>query len=519
MYRSAYWNNARKCITLATWNSEGQRVRVDVPFKPYVYVESPRGDHLSIFGDKLVKKAFDNPFERRQFVDNFGGSHFYDNLDVAQQFLLDAYWQDCEKDDFQRHPLRVIHFDIETCELPNGEFPKPELAKAPINLITAYDTLDNKYHVFSTIEYHGNNLPENAEFNYCASEAQLLREFLMFWRGNDYPDIVAGWNSFGFDFPYTFNRIIKVLGQEEFNGLSPDNYVRVYETRNKQQQTVTIYEPAGVVLLDWMDVYAKFKVTKQESMKLDFIANAELGVGKVDYEGMTIFEFMRKQPDKFVEYNVQDVALLVKLERKLQYFNILRRVANLACANYNMALMTIPITNGAIAVRCRQRGVHLNTFKRKIDYSVKKPGGFVSSNAGFHESVVTIDASSLYPSLIRANNISPETKVGMCYFKTGTVFGTNPDDELTLVSRAGRQIELKRSDLHTFIKSKNLVLSANGCLFSQATEGLFPQFMRELYDQRAAVKKEIKSWVKKENALVEEQHKLRAELASLGSAA
>lgn len=512
MYRSAHWNNARRCIELATWDKEGKRVRIQVPFKPYLYVESPNGAERSIFGDPIARKEFDTPFDRKRFTEEYGGRHFYDNLDVAQQFLLDAYWDKQDKEGFADNPLRILFFDIETDEPEGGEFPKPELAKAEVNMVTAWDSLDGKYHVFSKIPYDGDGLGEDVEFNYCRTEEMLLRSFLAFWKSNDYPDIVAGWNSNGFDYPYLFNRIIKVLGESEFNGISPQGYVRVYETKNKQQQTVTVYEPSGVILLDWMDVYAKFKVTKQESMKLDFIAQSELGAGKVDYEGMTIFEFARRCPNRFVEYNVQDVALLVGLEKKLQYFKILRMVANLACANYNMALMTIPITNGAIAVRCRQRGVRLNTFKRVIDYSVPKPGGYCSSNAGFHESVVTIDASSLYPSLIRAINISPETKVAMCHFKSGTVYEGDPDDEVTMVSRAGRRADVKRSDLERLIREKNLVLSANGCLFTQDKEGVFPQFMREVFEERAAVKKEIKSWVKRKNALVTELHTLKREL-------
>lgn len=164
--------------------------------------------------------------------------------------------------DFAKNDLRIIFFDIEVDPLPDGEFPKPEDAKAEINIITCWDSLDKKYHVFSKNRYTGNNLPDDAEYDYVPSERGLLLHFLDYWKSNNYPDIVAGWNSNGFDFPYTFNRIIKVLGEEAYNSLSPHDMVDTRIVKDKMFRDVIKYDIKGVTLLDWMDVYVKFKVTK-----------------------------------------------------------------------------------------------------------------------------------------------------------------------------------------------------------------------------------------------------------------
>lgn len=518
MYRNVYWDNESKQIAIATWNKNGERCRVNVKFRPYIYIESPAGDAVSIFGKKLIKKDFATPYERTKFIKESGIKHIYENFDAPQQFLLDVFWKQCDTDEFAKYDLRTIFFDIEVDPLPGGEFPNADAAKAEINIITCYDSLDKKYHVFSKNKYFGKNLPENCDFNYSPTEATMLREFIAYWKSNDYPDIVAGWNSNGFDFPYTFNRIIKVLGHEEYLSLSPTNRIETRVVQDKMFRDVVRYDIKGVTLLDWMDVYTKFKVTKQESMKLDFIANKELGVGKVDYKGMTIYEFMEKEWDRFVEYNVQDVKLLVDLENKLKYFKILRMVANLACLNYDKGLMTIPVTNGAIAIRARRKNQKLNTFIRDIDLSVEKAGGYVSSVPGFHKAVVTFDANSLYPNLIISNNISPETKIGMAYFDKGvSVYGTNPDDNVRLLLTNGRQYQMSRAKLNEIIKTKDYIMSANGCILSQEFEGLFPEFMREIYEKRVEDKAKMSS-IKKENIKLEEElETLQNRLKELGA--
>lgn len=519
MYRNCYWCNDRTqggpCIKLATWDSEGRRVRVNRQFMPYVYIENPHGEYKSIFGTKLEKREFENPFDRKKYVDRVTTDRIFENFDATNQYLLDTYWETAEKEEFTKYELRTLFFDIEVDPIPGGEFPRPEEAKAEINIITIYDYLTKKYHIFSKYNYNGNDLLPDSVFIPCKNERDLLQKFLLFWQGNDYPDIVAGWNSNGFDFPYVFNRIIRVLGDAAYYSLSPYGIVNTRETTDKMGRNVTVYDIAGVTLLDWLDVYTKFNAQKQESYKLDFIADKELGYGKVDYKGMTIYEFMEKDWDKFVEYNVRDVELLVKLEEKLRYFSILRMISNMACLNYNKGLTTIPVTNGAITLRARQRGLKVHTFKRKIDYSKKKPGAFVSSNAGLHHSIVTVDCGSMYPNITISNNISPETKVGLVEFKIPSlsVYNGLPDDELTITMDNGKKYELTREKLDFLIQQKNLVMSANGCLFTQDREGLFPQFMREVYSKRVAVRKEIKALnmenEKMENEIEELQKKLQ----------
>lgn len=492
----------KKDILLSTWDKQGKRRRVHVPFKPYLYVENKSGTYKSIFGKPLIKREFDKPYLRKRFMKEYGGERFFDNFDVTQQFLLDVYWNKVDNEDFREHPLRTIFFDIEVDPLPNGEFPNPDEAKAEINIITAYDYLDKKYHVFSKRKYNGTEARNREDIVWYEydTEYEMLEAWMDFWKKDDYPDIVAGWNSNGFDFPYLFNRIIRQLGEDVYNSLSPYDSIYTTPKTNKMGKEVTIYHCAGITLLDTLDVYQKFKQEKQESYKLDFICNMELGIGKVDYFGMTIYEFMEYDWNRFVEYNIRDVELLVKLEDRTKHFDILRQVCNMACANYEMGLMTIPLTNGSVSVRAKRRGVALNTFVRHQEFG-EKPGAFCSSHAGFHSNVVTVDANSLYPNLVISNNISPETKVGMCYFKLAKPYDTDPTDEVTIRLVNGKTIDTTRAELNRIIKEKNLAMSGNGCLFRQDFEGIVATFMREVYEERVETKAKMKVIKKEDRAL------------------
>ena len=494
MYRHCYWHPFEKVIKLRTWNKAGKRLTVDVPFKPYLYIESPRGEYLSIFEEPVEKVEFKTPGERTRFEKSYGSKRYYEKFDVTQQFLLDHFWDKHNQPGFDANPLRILFFDIEVDETEDGSFPEASYAPTEINIITVYDSIDAKYYVFSKNSYTGTELGDNVVYKNCTTERGILTAFMDLWKSNDYPDIVTAWNLNRFDMPYIVNRIRRVFGSAALEELSP--YGNFYESldKDKMQREYTKYNFAGVQVIDHIDVYAKYKITKQESYKLDFIAQQELGIGKVDYQGEdNIYEFMRKHWNTFVEYNVRDVELLVKLEEKTRYFQILRMVSYMGCCNFDKGMMTIPGTNGAVAIRCRRKNRILHTFIRDVDPDEEKPGGFVSLRPGFARACVTFDAGSLYPNNAISLNISPETKVGMAYFNSGDTYNGESTDKVKFIfSKNNLKYELNRSQFNKFIKDMNFCIAPNGCVFSQNVPGVFAQYMAEVFADRSAIRKEIK---------------------------
>lgn len=510
MYRHCSWSIEERCIKLRTWNKEGKRLTVSVPFKPYLYVDSPRGQYLSIFEQPVEKVEFNTPGQRTKFVKSYGSKRYYENFDVTQQFLLDHFWDKYDKPGFDANPLRILFFDIEVDETDDGSFPEADRAPSEINIITVYDSVEKKYFIFSKNSYTGKDLGDNVIYQNCTTERGVLHAFIEFWKSNDYPDIVTAWNLNRFDMPYIVNRIRKVFDEEKLLELSP--YGNFYESLDKDKfnREYTKYNFAGVTILDHIDVYAKYKITKQESYKLDFIAQQELGVGKVDYQGeKNIYEFMRKHWNTFVEYNVRDVELLVKLEEKTRYFQILRMVSYMGCCNFDKGMMTIPGTNGAVAIRCRRKNRVLHTFIRDVNPNEEKPGGFVSLTPGFARSCVSFDAGSLYPNAAISLNISPETKVGMAYFKNGDVYnGENSDAVNFVFAKDNLKYDLNRAQFKKFIKEMNFCVAPNGCVFKQDVPGVFAQYMAEVFKQRSAERKKIKENNKEIEQLQKELDKL-----------
>lgn len=492
MYRNAWWSNKEKCVCLRTWNEQGERVTEKVPFSPYLYIESPRGKYESIFGGTLVRKDFKAPFDRTLFIRNYGSKRIYENFDTPHQFLLDKYWKYVHTPDFDKNPLRILFYDIEVDPLPDGEFPTPEEAKAEINLITFYDSLKKRYFIFSKKPYSGNNLGDDTDYIECDSEAELLQKMIEFWQSDDYPDIVSAWNSNNFDFPYIRNRIIKVLGEEEFLKFSPYGVIKEVPSVDKMQHEYMKYDVAGITNIDFIDVYIRFKQVRQESYKLDFIAHQELGIGKVDYD-YNIQDFMVREWNKFVEYNKRDVELLVLLEEKLNYFKILQSFAYGSCINFEKAIHTIPVVNGALAVTLRPTGKKLHSFKMNEEGS-KLTGGYVHAIAGLFQDIVTFDATSLYPSIIITNNISPETKVATCVpSRVGCSFYEGqPEDEFVLKLTNGKDYKVTRKKLNNFLKKQNLVLCPNGVIFSMDVQGVLPQWVESVYNKRQEARAMIK---------------------------
>ena len=114
------------------------------------------------------------------------------------------------------------------------------------------------------------------------SEAEMLEVFLDLL---DDADIISGWNSEGYDIPYTINRITRVLSKDDNRkwclfGQQPKK--RTFERFGKESNT---FDLVGRVHLDYMQLYRKYTYEERHSYTLDAIGEHELDERKVAYEG------------------------------------------------------------------------------------------------------------------------------------------------------------------------------------------------------------------------------------------
>jgi len=477
-YRNAVYNSKKQAVDLFTWNEDGERIRVEVSHNPYLYVEDPRGEKTSIFGTKLRKKEFPTQYERNKFVNESGVRRVFENIGTVQQCLLDIFWQNNEDPNFTKNQLKITYVDIETYSVDS--FPNIDDPDHTVNVITCYDTFSKTFHTFGLKQ--SKHKRDNVIYHHCKDEKALFIKFIEYLEA-DYPDILSGWNSTGFDFPYIINRIGKILGNEYVKRLSPTGNVYHRLMRGKFGKEQKRYYIEGISCIDYLDIYQRFCLKLRESYKLDSIGEIELNQRKVDYGDIDLATLADTDWEKFIDYNIQDVNLIIRLEEKLQYISLLRMLSYVGLTTLEGAMGTISVINGALVIKSRKRGEIISTFIRSQGEG-KNPGAYVSEpKRGFKESVVSFDANSLYPNVMISLNLSPETKVGKIE-KTS-------ENEVVVQHVSGKVFNLTKEKFAQFIKAEDLAVTRAGFLFSQKKIGIIPEFLDHYYHERVKIKESL----------------------------
>jgi DNA polymerase elongation subunit (family B) len=468
-------------MRLFTWDQNGKRIAVDTTFEPYIYLETNnKPDSTSIFNTKLKKKKFRNQAERSRYLKDNKITRIFENLNIQQQFLIDSFWELNERQEFTNQQIRVLFIDIETYS--PDEFPKPEDPQHPINVITVYDTLRRQFITWGLKPYHKKN--ENGIYIYCKSEKELLSKFINFFT-SDYPDILSGWNSEFFDVPYIINRITRLLGEEETKRLSPVGYIRPIVFKGRFGREQVHWHIEGVSCVDYLDIYKRFCPVLRESYKLDAIGETELGENKIDYGDTNLASLADDNWELFIDYNIQDVNLLIKLEEKLQYLKLLRMIAYAGLTTFEGALGSLSVITGLCAVRARMRQQRIPTFNREVTNTEQNAGAYVGDpQRGFQENIVSFDANSLYPNVMITLNLSPETKVGVITEKT--------DKEITIQHVNGQTFNLSHQHFVEFVKKEKIAISKAKVLFTQKEKGIIPETVDHFYKKRVEIKRELK---------------------------
>jgi DNA polymerase elongation subunit (family B) len=503
MYRSASYNPFNESVFLRTWSEEGVRIETEIPFRPYLFLEKEGADDAtSIFKTSLVKKQFKNSMERKRFVDSTANKRIFHNLAPEQQFLIEMYKDQNSKPEFSAHPLKVFLLDIEVDTTVDSAFPTPEKAAVPINLITVYDTLTKSTHTWGLKQRYTPTLPD-CIYHYCKDEEELILQFVEFWKA-DYPDIASGWNSSGFDFPYIINRFMRIFGDDFVRRLSPTGNVRGRKVFTDMGKEVTIWSIQGVSLLDYMDLYKTFSPGEKESFSLNYIAELELGEGKIAYNAVSLGELAASDWKTFVDYNIQDVHLLVRLEEKLKFLEIARMLAYKGCTNFEAALGKVAIVTGAVAIQASKQGYVIPTFPNNMERESYE-GGFVRDpEKGIQKAVVSFDVNSLYPNTIITLNISPETKIGKVI--SGDYENFTGEMSIRLIN--GKTHRLTADKFKMFLAKEQISLSKAGVLYSQKTKGVIPNLIDEIYSDRVKTKQELTK-LKKSKSKDDRAHQLK----------
>ena len=538
MYRNlaTYSRQGVQYVWESTWNAEGERVEIETPIEPYLFYENTNikpedVKYKSMFGKPLQKMVFKNNFERKKWIETSKNIPLFEKLSPTRQYLLNKYLGLEQSAEFTKYPFRVFNIDIEV-EI-DGIFPDPLYADFPINVISLYDTLNNDvivwiYNQDVDNQFTRANEKEIAEeikkqydeqindVIFCCfnKEHQMLEDFLTYWEHN-YPDIITGWNINKFDILYIVNRIIKVLGEGNQFRLSPIPTNKTVYTTFEHDLNSIIYKIQGISICDYLDLYKKFAGTSRQSFKLDYIANFELGFGKLDYYEMgyeSMQEFMTQNFNTFVKYNIIDTVLIKLLDDKLKFIPLMRNICNIGLCEYESIFRSIPYILGALTIQARNAGVYFLTDSNKSDDKKDENLGFEGAfvyptKAGYYRGgIASFDFNSLYPNVMMTVNISPDTKVGK-------VISNEEDADISIRKTNGKIITVNKEQFAEILENK-CTLSANNVLYIKPAikMGIIPKFLDHMYLQRVETKNAMKKNKQKVKDLEEEIKALEKEL-------
>ena len=453
---------------------DGRRVKGKIPYSPTLFLPSKKPTKFkTLTGEHLEPMKFDSIREARDFVkryDEVSNFKIYGQTRYEYAFIADNHQGMV---DWNIEDISIAIIDIEVGS-ENG-FPDPYKATEPITAI-AIKKLGGDVTVYGCGDYE---VKGSETYIKCDSESDLCKKFLKDWQENC-PDVITGWNIDFFDVPYLVNRIRSVLGEDEVKKLSPWNYLWERKVTINGRELIQ-YNIGGVSALDYIELYKWYAPggKSQESYKLDNIANVELGESKLSYDEYdNLHQLYKLNYQKFIEYNIKDVELIVKLEDKLKLLELALTLAYDTKTNFEDVFAQTRMWDALIFN-------HL--FAKKIVVPPKVvqrknsafEGAYVKEpQVGMHRYVASFDLDSLYPHLMMQYNISPETLI-------------EPDNYTPemkqILSQSVTVDRLLSSEIDTS-KLKDAALTPNGQFFRTDLQGFLPKMMEEMYEDRKKFK-------------------------------
>ena len=415
-------------------------------------------------------------------------------MNEVTRFLIDNYG---DSDDVSQGHT-VFTFDIEV-EMNTG-LPDIDKAGNAMTSVAGHDSVTGDYFVY--VVNKGEKIDKTikgAKVISFDTEEEMVMAFLNKWKEVN-PTIVTGWNIDYFDVTYLYNRIKVLFGERTANELSPINKVSWNKYRNR-------YIIAGVSCLDYLALYKNYNWTQLPNYRLDTVAQLELGRGKIEYEG-NLDQLFRDDLEKFIEYNLVDVELVVDLDKKLQFIELARAICHTGHVFYEDFLFSSKWLEGAILTFLRRSDrVAPNKPRRKprnedgSDGEGKFTGAYVKEpKPGLYKWVYDLDLTSLYPSIIMTINISPETKIGKLKNYSAEDHMKGKIESYSIVDDNGKEYPpLPKEKFLNFVQGNDYSIAANGVLYRRDKVGVIPEILNVWFDKRVEYKDLMKKYGKEGN--------------------
>jgi DNA polymerase elongation subunit (family B) len=428
--------------------------------------------------------------------------------------------------------LHTAFFDIEVDFDSERGFSRPE---DPFNAITAIsiylDWLDQlvtlvrppRHMTAETAQEIAGEFPNTYVF---ADEGELLKTFLDLIQD---ADVLSGWNSEGYDIPYTVMRTTRVLSRDDTRRFCLwDQYPKQRTFERFGAENIT-FDLIGRIHLDYMQLYRKYTYEERHSYSLDAILEYEGLAGKTKFEG-TLDQLYNQNWRTFIEYNRQDVNGLRELDRKLRFLDLANTLAHENTVLLPTTMGAVAVTEQAIINEAHERGMVVPVRNQRLtDDDTQAAGAYVAyPKKGLHDYIGSIDINSLYPSTIRALNMGPETIVGQLRpimtdrlirekmakgdsfaaaweglfgsLEYTAVMDQQRGTEITIDWQDGAETVHSAAEVWKMIFDSNQpwMLSANGTIFTYETEAVIPGLLKRWYAERRDMQARLKECKTKE---------------------
>ncbi len=443
----------------------GERVMFKEEFSPTLFVKSNKESKYKTLEGEIVEPIKPGTIrDCREFYKKYedvDGFKIYGNDRFIFQYISEKYPENEIKFDIKN--INLVTIDIEV-QAEDG-FPDPESCSEELLTISMQDYSTKKIITWGRKPYTPTQ--DNVTYHYYPDEIDMLNSFIYHWNKNP-PEVVTGWNCRLYDIPYICGRIDRIMGTKKMKLLSPWGLVTKDEIYINGRK-FNVFDIAGVTTLDYLELYKKFTYTNQESYRLDYIAQVELGQKKLDHSEFDTFkDFYRGNWKKFVDYNIVDVELVDRLEDKMKLIELALTMAYDAKVNYVDVMYQVRMWDTIIYNYLKKRDIVVPQ-KDSSEKSDRFEGAYVKQpKPGVYDYVVSFDLNSLYPHLMMQYNISPETLM------------EEKHPSATIDRILNKEI--------TFEMYKDYAVCANGAMFRKDIKGFMPELMEKMYKDRKVFK-------------------------------
>ncbi len=447
--------------------------------------DSNNTEYKTIYGQPLWKKTYPTVKEASKAIEDCKKTMtLYGAKTFGYQYIRDIYRH---HDPITHADLKIMNIDIETGRDGFG-FSSAEDARCPVTSIAIHQINEDRFIVWGYKDGGYKPKQDNVTYVNCRDEREMLSRYITYFSLNR-PHILTGWNCKIYDIPYIINRMKKLNFEEKkINSMSPFGLIFAGKDNSSYYRVHQTYDIVGVSLLDYMILFKQFTYKTPENYKLDTIAHMILGDRKLDYsEYANLQDLYDRNYEKFIDYNIKDVDIVSRLDKKLGLFSLVLMLAYRAGINYVDTISPVVTWDLLIYNAIMNKGMVPLIDIPEAENS-QYVGAFVKEPVpGFYRWVVSVDLNSLYPHLQMGLNISPEKRI--------------PDNKLpkelySIREQLGNAVNgievlLNESIDNSPLKQYNVTLTPNGQFYSRDGDGIIPEILEGLYAERKVVKRSM----------------------------